>query len=106
MTAEMPSDQRRGLRLASRFEAVTLLTLFFIAMPLKYWLGFPIAVSIAGTIHGIAFLLFAWMLFNAFGYGGLRVGESLKMMAFAFVPFGGFFNDRHLSRRLKDKGKG
>ncbi|MCC0025211.1 MAG: DUF3817 domain-containing protein [Hyphomicrobiaceae bacterium] len=106
MTTNMLSDEWQGLRLASRFEAVTLLTLFFIAMPLKYWLGFSIAVSIAGTIHGIAFLLFAWMLFNAFGYGGLRVGESLKMMALAFVPFGGLFNDRHLSRRLKDMGKG
>lgn len=105
MTMAIPKDEWRGLRLSSRFEAVTLITLFFIAMPLKYWLGFPVAVSIAGTVHGIAFLLFAWMLFNAFGYGGLHVGESLRMMALAFVPFGGFFNDRHLSRRLKD-GRG
>ena len=101
MSNEFPKDKWRGLRLSSRLEAVTLLTLFFVAMPLKYVAGYPVAVSVVGTVHGMSFLFFGWMLFNAYSYGGLRFGEILKMMALAFVPFGGFFNDRHLARRLR-----
>jgi len=44
-------------------EGISFLALLFIAMPLKYFAGFPEIVTIAGSIHGIlfvAFIVLAW----------------------------------------------
>jgi uncharacterized protein YjeT (DUF2065 family) len=46
------------LRLASLFEGVTLLTLLAVAVPLKHVAGLLLAVSIAGPVHGLAFLVY------------------------------------------------
>lgn len=96
--AEMQSEWR-NLRRASWLEAVTLLALLFVAMPLKYVFGLPIATSIAGSVHGIAFLFFAWMLVQAIFGDGLRLLEALRLLVFAFLPFGGFYNEHYLRHR-------
>lgn len=44
-------------------EGISFLVLLLIAMPLKYWAGFPLAVTIVGGLHGIlfvAFIVLAW----------------------------------------------
>ncbi|MEI9943868.1 MAG: DUF3817 domain-containing protein [Chitinophagaceae bacterium] len=44
-------------------EGISFLVLLAIAMPLKYFAGFPLAVTIVGALHGIlfvAFLILAW----------------------------------------------
>lgn len=74
-------------------EGVSFLALLFIAMPLKYFAHFPMAVTIMGSIHGIlfvAFMFFAWEVRNEFK-------KNMKWMAWAFLasilPFGTFYMD-------------
>ena len=40
------------LRIAGILDGISLVVLLFIAMPLKYWMDIPMAVTIAGSIHG------------------------------------------------------
>jgi hypothetical protein len=40
------------LRSVALLEAISYLVLLFIAMPLKYALGMPMAVKIVGSVHG------------------------------------------------------
>ena len=47
----------RWFRRIAIAEGVSFLVLLLIAMPLKYLAGFPLAVKIAGSIHGILLLL-------------------------------------------------
>ncbi len=39
-------------------EGISFLALLLIAMPLKYMAGIPMAVTIAGSLHGILFISF------------------------------------------------
>jgi integral membrane protein len=48
----------RRLRFVGFVEGVSYLVLLFIAMPLKYWAGMPLAVRVVGMLHGVLFILF------------------------------------------------
>ncbi len=57
------------------------------------------ATAVVGPLHGIAFIFYLWMLFDAVSEGGWTRGEIARLVAAAFVPFGGFFNLSLLSRK-------
>lgn len=83
----------RGLSLA---EGVSFLVLLGIAMPLKYWAGLPLAVRIAGSVHGALFLVFCWALVRAtLGARWPWTRAGLVFVA-ALVPFAPLWLDRHL----------
>ncbi|HUP40604.1 MAG TPA: DUF3817 domain-containing protein [Vicinamibacterales bacterium] len=44
-------------RIAALFEGWSYLVLLFIAMPLKYAAGMPLAVRIVGSVHGFLYSL-------------------------------------------------
>ncbi|WP_406672065.1 DUF3817 domain-containing protein, partial [Natronospira sp.] len=46
----------RFFRLVSMIEGLSLLTLLFVAMPLRTYADMPLAVTYAGWIHGILYL--------------------------------------------------
>ena len=85
------------LRLVGTIEGISTLVLFFIAMPLKYLAGIPMAVSVIGPIHGVLFLLLATMCLLA--VERVPIGRRLGMagIAGAFFPFGPFIVDRWLA---------
>lgn len=91
--------QLRRMGMASLLEGTTLLTLLLIAMPIKYMLGYPIATRIAGSIHGMAFLYYSWMLVQTVSGGGWKGTEITRLIVGAFIPFGGYFNERFLKRK-------
>ena len=91
-----------GLKRAAIFEALTLLALFCVAMPLKYWAGVPSAVSIMGPIHGLAFMVFLWFVIRSWAEGLINRLGALRLFIGAFIPFGGFVNERWLRRRSED----
>ena len=91
-----------GLMRAALFEAITLLALFGVAMPLKYWAGVPQAVSVMGPIHGLAFMIFMWFVIQAAAEGLITWGGVGRLFIGAFIPFGGFVNERWLRRQLED----
>lgn len=48
------------LRVIGFWEGISFLVLLGIAMPLKYFAGWPQAVRVVGLAHGILFLLYLW----------------------------------------------
>jgi integral membrane protein len=84
------------LRLLSLIEGVSTLILFGIAMPLKYAAGMPLAVTIAGTVHGALFLALALMLLIAIRQVPLPVSVAATGLVAAVLPGGPFLFDRKL----------
>ncbi|WP_138753090.1 MFS transporter [Paenibacillus sinopodophylli] len=86
------------LRITGLLDGISLLALLSIAMPLKYIWGIPKAVTIAGSIHGGIFTIYAL----AIVYAAIRVKWSLLWPAAAviaaFVPFGNFLLDWQLKK--------
>jgi integral membrane protein len=84
------------LRKAGIAEGISFLLLLGIAMPLKYLLKQPMAVTIVGWAHGILFVAF---LFLAWEVKTDR-NKSWKWFALAFlaaiIPAGTFFFDKKL----------
>ena len=97
-TVGEPIDLRflNRLRVVGIIEGCSTLLLFFVAMPLKYIAGYPLAVTIAGSIHGAFFMLLVGML----GYGIERIPITRRIAFWgvigAIIPFGPFVVDRHL----------
>ena len=80
----------------SLVEAVSYLLLVFVAMPLKYMLGFGLAVSVVGMIHGVLFVVLLGQLVLA-GFLTSWPKSRLWLLALAsVVPFMPFFLDRKM----------
>ena len=88
----------KNLRTIGIIEAISTLTLFGIAMPLKYFADMPIAVSIVGPIHGILFMVLVYMLFT--GIKRIPISKPLAAagMIGAVFPFGPFIVDHWLDK--------
>lgn len=78
------------LRWAALFEGSSLVLLLFVAMPLKYYAGFPEAVKIIGPAHGILFLSFLVLLFSHTAKGELNLFKTLSGLFASLIPFGTF----------------
>ena len=80
-------------------EGISTLVLFGIAMPMKYLGGIPLAVTVAGAIHGILFIT----LVSLFVMGTKRIPISRRLaaagIAAAVFPFGPFILDRWLKEQ-------
>ena len=55
-------SQIRVFRMIALAEGISFLTLLFIAMPMKYFMGMPEVVRVVGSIHGVLFLLYVGLL--------------------------------------------
>lgn len=88
-------------RMMGLLEGGSLLVLVFIAMPLKYWAGLPEAVRFVGSLHGLLFILYVFMI----AYTTFKIRWSILwvMSAFvvAFIPFGNMVLDRFLKRTFQ-----
>jgi integral membrane protein len=89
----------RWFRAIATAEALSLLALFGVAMPLKYAFGRPEAVAWVGWIHGILFLVYLVALLSAARVGGWRLPVVLAGLAASLVPFGPFVLHAWLDRR-------
>ena len=92
-------DHLRRLKLASLMEGSTLALLVFVAVPLKHLCGWPAAVAVLGSVHGLAFLFYMLSVIEAVAAGEWTRGEAVRLLLTAFIPFGGFANLPFLSRR-------
>ncbi|HMN95380.1 MAG TPA: DUF3817 domain-containing protein [Phycisphaerales bacterium] len=88
----------RRLRIASIIEGISTLVLFFIAMPLKYLAGMPMAVTIVGSLHGILFMGVVALFILAIGRVPISVRLAAAGIIGAIFPFGPFIVDRWLHR--------
>jgi integral membrane protein len=91
----------RQLRLVAFLEGSSFLILLFVAMPLKYLAGYPLAVRVVGSIHGALFLLFLAALYRA-ALGCAWPGRRwLAAFVASIVPFGTFVFDGSLRREIE-----
>ncbi len=85
------------LRLTAFAEGVSLILLVGVAMPLKYFANFPLAVNVVGMIHGVLFLAFCAGLFWAVTQASMSVMVALLGVLLAVVPTGTFFFDHKIA---------
>jgi integral membrane protein len=88
----------RHLRCIAIFEGVSYLLLLFVAMPLKYGMDHPIAVTVAGSVHGILFIWLCVLLALAVVKSGLSIKLAATVFIASLIPFGTFFTDKPLSK--------
>jgi len=86
----------RALRLLSWTEGLSLLGLLLIAMPLKYAFGLPLAVRIAGSIHGLLFLALLSVGAQVALERTLPKQRVLRVVGWSLLPFGFLLADRDL----------
>ncbi len=89
----------KGLRRAAIAEAVTLLTLVCVAMPIKYIAGYPAVVSVIGPVHGLMYIVFLWFVVRSWAEGLINGPGALRLFIGAVIPMGGFVNERWLRGR-------
>lgn len=88
----------KELRMAGIAEGVSFLILLFIAMPMKYMGGMPLAVTIAGSLHGFLFIVYMVSMIRTgseFEWKGSRYGQVVLA---AVIPFGTFVLDSKLKK--------
>ena len=88
----------KNVRRMGTVEGVSTLILFGIAMPLKYMADMPLAVRIAGSVHGFLFVGLAVMLMMAITRIPISKAMAFAGIAAAVVPFGPFVYDRWLAK--------
>ncbi|MCB9674870.1 MAG: DUF3817 domain-containing protein [Alphaproteobacteria bacterium] len=86
----------QGFLWVARFEGLSLLVMFLVAMPLKYLFGHPEAVLAVGWIHGLLFIAYV----VALGLVAREQGWSMARIAAGFVasllPAGTFVFERRI----------
>ena len=92
----------RALRITAFAEAVTLILLVCVAVPLKYVLGMPAFVAALGPVHGLAFIVFLLVTMYALGEGLITRWGALRLFIGSLIPFGGFINERWLARQATE----
>ena len=90
----------RQLRLVALLEGTSFLVLLFVAMPLKYLAGAPLAVRVVGSVHGLLFVLFVAALIWASSERGWPLRRSSRAFLCSIIPFGTFVFDRSLRREI------
>jgi integral membrane protein len=76
-------------------EGISYLLLIGVAMPLKYLAGIKIAVTIAGTLHGILFLAFMVAIIQAMLRARLKPLNAFICFVASLIPFATFYMDRY-----------
>jgi integral membrane protein len=85
------------LRKVALAEAVSFLVLMGVAMPLKYFMDIPVAVKVAGWIHGVLFVTFCGALLQTMIVAKWPVLRSAMIFIAALLPFGPFVVDRRMA---------
>src|SRR3954469_6102550 len=86
------------LRAVGLSEGISFLLLLGIAMPLKYFAGFPLAVKYVGWIHGLLFILYLGALLQVtFVHRWSFIKVMVAFLA-SLVPFGTLLLDTRLKK--------
>ena len=80
-------------------EGISFLTLLFIAMPMKYFMGMPEVVRVVGSIHGGLFVLYVGLLAMLHFRQRWSFSFSLYALLASVIPFGTFMLDKQLREK-------
>jgi len=87
------------LRWAALLEGATLVLLLLVAVPIKHLGGEPRLVSILGPLHGLAFLVYLWLLLQTVGAGLWTRREAWRLALACLLPLGTWVNDSFVRKR-------
>lgn len=91
------------LRIIGFLEGVSLLTLLFIAVPLKYIFEMPFLTRPIGTIHGALFLLFIFKTLSVGVEQNWKFRDTTwKVLLACMIPFGTFYIDSKILSKIKN----
>ena len=93
-------------RKAAIAEGISFLVLLGIAMPLKYLAKLPVAVLIAGSIHGLLFItimVLAWEVKNKYNKNSRWMGRAFFA---SILPFGTMVTDKQWKKEEKQISQG
>jgi len=76
------------------YEGISFLVLLLVAMPMKYFFGFPKAVTIVGSLHGILFVAFGVLALEVMRTYKKKFGWLVKAGLASLLPFGTFYMDK------------
>ena len=86
------------LRIVGFWEGVSFLVLLLIAMPLKYFAGWPHAVRVVGMAHGVLFVLYVLAAFHAAADRNWGWKRTAAVLAASLLPGGPFVVDAKILR--------
>ena len=92
-------NQIRMFRMVALAEGISFLTLLFIAMPMKYFIGMPEVVRVVGSIHGGLFVLYVGLLAMLHFRQRWAGIFSLYALVASVIPFGTFVLDKQLREK-------
>ena len=96
---DYPDRMIQIFRIVGLIEGLTTLALFLVAMPAKYWFGYPDMVPPVGMIHGMAFIFYILAMVVCLQGQGFSAWEWTRTTLASFFPFGTFLNDPMLKRK-------
>ena len=91
-----------SLRLLGNIEGISYLLLLGIAMPMKYFFGFPMAVKIVGMAHGVLFIAYCFLLALQMKANKWKLLFGIYLFVATLIPFGTFVTDRRLAKISAD----
>lgn len=95
----------KRFRLISILEGFSFLILLFIAMPLKYMWGQPLAVTYVGWVHGLLFIIYIYVVFPTAYKLEWKFAKTFFALVVSILPFGPFIFDKNLSPEEKEMAK-
>ncbi|TET90676.1 MAG: DUF3817 domain-containing protein [Sulfurovum sp.] len=87
-------SELKKFRLINKIEGYSFIILLFIAMPLKYSFGYPVATKIAGMVHGVLFMAFMYQVLESMREVPFSKKEALQYFILSLIPFGSFYTDK------------
>jgi len=101
MNHQIKTQSVNQLRLIGNLEGLSFLILLFVAMPLKYFFDYPMAVKVNGWVHGLLFVVYSAAVFRTawlIKWDFLRIGIAL---AASLIPFATFVLDKKLKQNQR-----
>jgi len=92
------------LRVIGLWEGISFLVLLGIAMPLKYFAGWPDAVRVVGMAHGILFMLYVVATVQAALEYNWPFKRTALVLAASVLPGGPFVVDAKILKQQSDSG--
>ncbi len=90
------SDTITNFLKVGKIEGYSYLVLLFVAMPLKYIFEQPVWVRVIGTLHGILFVAFMYLILQLLLDKKFTFKQSVQAFLLSIIPFGTFYLKRIL----------
>jgi integral membrane protein len=92
----------RAYRVMAWVTGVGLVILVFVAMPLKYFFGQPMLVSLVGMLHGFFYMAYIVCTLVLAERCRWRPLDALVILLCGTIPLASFFAERRVTARVRE----